>query len=126
MIHYSHLFAAFCQPSGVLADFIPAGINLHPGAHDKLAWTVEGDGAFSIWSAYNHLHQTCSFSVQLQRAFTEILTPPAPLKISFKIKQFHRIEYDCMCDSIYYTRNINEPNSCNCSGYPLLAFRSIS
>ncbi|OAY85566.1 NAD(P)H-quinone oxidoreductase subunit 2 B, chloroplastic [Ananas comosus] len=39
------------------------------------------------------------------------------------IKQFHRIEYDCMCDSIYYTRNINEPNSCNCSGYPLLASR---
>ncbi|KAG5606022.1 hypothetical protein H5410_027514 [Solanum commersonii] len=34
----------------------------------------------------------------------------------FKIKQFHRIEYDCMCDSIYYTRNINEPDYCNCSG----------
>ena len=47
-------------------------------------------------------------------------------KIPFKIKQFHRIEYDCMCDSIYYTRNINEPHSCNCSGYPLLAARSIS
>lgn len=79
------LLTSLCSilPSGVLADLIPAGINLHPGAHDKLAWTVEGDGAFSIWSAYNHLHQTCSFSVQLQRAFTEIFTPPAPLKISF-------------------------------------------
>ncbi|KAL5643227.1 hypothetical protein ACJX0J_001791 [Zea mays] len=28
-------------------------------------------------------------------------------QIPFKIKQFHRIE------------NINEPHSCNCSGYPL-------
>ncbi|CAN6440726.1 unnamed protein product [Victoria cruziana] len=25
--------------------------------------------------------------------------------------------------NIYYTRNINEPNYCNCSGYPLLASR---
>jgi NADH:ubiquinone oxidoreductase subunit D len=29
-------------------------------------------------------------------------------------------------NAIYYTRNINEPHSCNCSGYPLLAARSIS
>ncbi len=33
------------------------------------------------------------------------------------------MEYDCMCDSIYYTRNINEPDYCNCSGYPFLASR---
>ena len=26
-----------------------------------------------------------------------------------------------MFDSIYYTRNINEPDYCNCSGYPFLA-----
>nr|YP_010028753.1 NADH-plastoquinone oxidoreductase subunit 2 [Melampyrum roseum]YP_010028762.1 NADH-plastoquinone oxidoreductase subunit 2 [Melampyrum roseum]QOS49385.1 NADH-plastoquinone oxidoreductase subunit 2 [Melampyrum roseum]QOS49386.1 NADH-plastoquinone oxidoreductase subunit 2 [Melampyrum roseum] len=45
-------------------------------------------------------------------------------KISFKIKQFHRIEYDCMCDSIYYTRNINEPDYYNCSGYPLFNLAS--
>ncbi|KAL2934664.1 NAD(P)H-quinone oxidoreductase subunit 2 B chloroplastic [Bienertia sinuspersici] len=44
-------------------------------------------------------------------------------KIPFKIKQFHRIKYDCMCDSIYYTRNINEPDYYNCSGYPFLASR---
>jgi NADH:ubiquinone oxidoreductase subunit 4 (subunit M) len=44
-------------------------------------------------------------------------------KISFKIKEFHRIEYDCMCDSIYYTRNINEPDYFNCSRYPFLASR---
>jgi hypothetical protein len=28
-------------------------------------------------------------------------------------------------NSIYYTRNINEPHSCNCLGYPLLEARSI-
>lgn len=28
-----------------------------------------------------------------------------------------------VCDSIYYTKNINESNYCNCSGYPLLASR---
>ncbi|KAJ8444825.1 hypothetical protein Cgig2_034060 [Carnegiea gigantea] len=39
-------------------------------------------------------------------------------KIPFKIKEFHRIKYNCMCDNIYYTKNINEPNYCNCSGYP--------
>ncbi|PKA65785.1 NAD(P)H-quinone oxidoreductase subunit 2, chloroplastic [Apostasia shenzhenica] len=30
-----------------------------------------------------------------------------------------------LCDSIYYIRNINEFNPCNCSGYPSLASRSI-
>ena len=49
------------------------------------------------------------------------ITSPIHRSISFKIKQFHRIEYDCMCDSIYYTRNLNEPDYCNCSGYPFLA-----
>jgi hypothetical protein len=28
-----------------------------------------------------------------------------------------------MCDSIYYIRNINEPDYYNCSGYPFLASR---
>ncbi|KAH0455354.1 hypothetical protein IEQ34_015386 [Dendrobium chrysotoxum] len=30
-----------------------------------------------------------------------------------------------MCYSIYYTRNINEPNSCNFSRCPLLASRAL-
>ena len=46
-------------------------------------------------------------------------------KISFKIKQFHRIEYDCMCENIYYTKNINEPDNCNCSRYLFFSFYDL-
>ena len=36
-----------------------------------------------------------------------------------KIKEVHRIEQDRMYDSIYYTKNINEPAEYrNCSEYP--------
>lgn len=38
-------------------------------------------------------------------------------KITFKIKQFHPIEYDYMYDNIYYTRNINEPDYFNCTNF---------
>nr|YP_010039931.1 NADH-plastoquinone oxidoreductase subunit 2 [Mucuna pruriens]QOY46406.1 NADH-plastoquinone oxidoreductase subunit 2 [Mucuna pruriens] len=123
IIHERSLFGSLFSPMSLILRRSSSTIRFFRKTSFILVWMA----GRLIFLSFNRTPYECCFYLllfknnQVINDWTKPRNNSSRAKLSkapFKIKQFHRIKYDCMCDSIYYTRNINEPYYSNCSGYP--------